>query len=1094
MRKLVKKFKGDKGPTRPVPEPRPWPNHDVVDPKYFVPNPPNPWPAPPPPPGPINKGLAPEGDVGTFSGLGSWIESFKPDPAARGVVEVAAQPVHGQTAAVHEVLSLEEGWPPEFMIRLTLDNLKKPSSQSRFTVLIIGPWFMTLQLVNQLLAKHGYLELSSAKHGIWASRNWNGDEALPTDLEIPVIDGPSRYDPGPGEGPLMSKTEQFGAFVDNLRRLRVRCHEGKVIATSFPGELEISFNRTLRLPEDGKTHNQPVRLGGVTVNSMAGLAKKLEASGNASLVDMARKGGVFFPLYQREAMFLSFKARRDAFAVRVFVGGVNAVSGLPWNAHPGHKVAAQDYLSVPPQRYLDGVCVAKDVVKQFVAMPLGSGYSVEKQVTGKETVGGMQLEIIPGYRWAVHVPASEHAGPQSGPYFPGLEQTPQRLGVKMVVLSEHPSAVSSSGKQGYGTDSEDWLVANGRRPIYMRHLYQSQLQHPQQPPYQQTARPTDFHPGLNVRMTAVYRLQLTLMFLDSTSMNQNRRETVEWAPWWTLDECFTEHRRADSQATGKPLGELELYHAGARLLGGSSTLQEQGVVDGDHITAQQPVPPYYGYPGQLPYSYGGPSSHSNTAPYPQSQQAIGQQQGYEPYQPAQQPQYQAQEPVYQQHSAASEVPSSYMQSPASPAATTSIPPYQQAPDYPPPPQQSTPQESWGSKLQHAGKALLRRPVPHEAAPPPPRMSVQPSAYPAGIPPQVWEARYPQAQSEPAASSPTVSGASPGYQDTWSSAPSMSDATSPAQSHQQYGYSPVQSQQQQYTPSPVQSYQQQDSSPAPNYQQQYTYSPPQSQQQSAYSPAPNYQQQYTSPPARMSATTPPPQPQTKPQDQTGWAMGIAAGAKMHQAIHADPFPASAWCTRRATVVSVQILNSVAYEALTGMLAPATPITAEMYVAQGLPFLAAYDEKGVGTDGAANLAGIKGVGDIDADGGPVGLGVSAAGGGKVGCTCCGKMLCDSILRPCNHAFCASCIRGYMTYGNGPGAWITICRICNTRATKLIGFSAPMALPGEDVVDLSDAKIITTKPLQGAVEFHSIHELSAVPYDSGTGGYHIPYEMQG
>lgn len=83
--------------------------------------------------------------------------------------------------------------------------------------------------------------------------------------------------------------------------------------------------------------------------------------------------------------------------------------------------------------------------------------------------------------------------------------------------------------------------------------------------------------------------------------------------------------------------------------------------------------------------------------------------------------------------------------------------------------------------------------------------------------------------------------------------------------------------------------------------------------------------------------------------------------------------------------------------------------------------------------------------------------------------------------------------MTYGNGPGVWTTICRICSTRATKLIGFSAPMALPGEDVVDLSDAKIITTKPVLGAVEFHSIHELSAVPYNSGTGGYHTPYEMQ-
>ncbi len=87
--------------------------------------------------------------------------------------------------------------------------------------------------------------------------------------------------------------------------------------------------------------------------------------------------------------------------------------------------------------------------------------------------------------------------------------------------------------------------------------------------------------------------------------------------------------------------------------------------------------------------------------------------------------------------------------------------------------------------------------------------------------------------------------------------------------------------------------------------------------------------------------------------------------------------------------------------------------------------------------------------------------------------------------------------MSYRQGSAGsadvWTTFCRICNTRATKLIGFSAPMALPGEDVVDLSDAKIVTMKPHQGASEFHSVHELSAVPYDEGLGGYHNPYELQ-
>ncbi|KAK4209624.1 hypothetical protein QBC37DRAFT_49756 [Rhypophila decipiens] len=450
MKKFMKHFKAAyKDPANQqnhqIKEPR---HHqsEIQDPKYIVDNSPSPYPAPVPTPAPYpdNKGISyhhephPSNneDVGTFSGFGSWMASFEPDPGARGVVEIPGpqpcQPI------VPEVLSLAEGCDPYSLIRLTLHDVRRrnPLDQNlKCAVQINGPWFMTLAQVNRLLEKHGYQAMATAKHRELTARNWNGEKALPTELQIPIIHGLSRYEHEPGEGPLMSETEQCGTFLQNLGRLRVRCNDGKVLVTSYPGELEINFNRTLRLPEDGKTHSQPIRLGKIDVNNVAGISKKLQTSGNQSLVDMARKGGVFFPLYQREAMFLSFKARQDAFAVRVFVGGVNAVSGLPWSSPAGSKVASQDYLSIPPQRFLDGVCVAKDVVKQFIAMPLGSGYSVEKQVTCKETVGGMQLEIIPGNRWSLYVPASDKL-PQPGPYYPDPRQVAGSLGVDMVVLGD----------------------------------------------------------------------------------------------------------------------------------------------------------------------------------------------------------------------------------------------------------------------------------------------------------------------------------------------------------------------------------------------------------------------------------------------------------------------------------------------------------------------------------------------------------------------------------------------------------------------------------------------------------------------------------
>jgi hypothetical protein len=61
--------------------------------------------------------------------------------------------------------------------------------------------------------------------------------------------------------------------------------------------------------------------------------------------------------------------------------------------------------------------------------------------------------------------------------------------------------------------------------------------------------------------------------------------------------------------------------------------------------------------------------------------------------------------------------------------------------------------------------------------------------------------------------------------------------------------------------------------------------------------------------------------------------------------------------------------------------------------------------------------------------------------------------------------------MTQGN-----IITCRICYSRTTQMIGFSAPMALPGEDRVDMSKSHVVTLHGYQGADAFQSIYELEA------------------
>lgn len=97
------------------------------------------------------------------------------------------------------------------------------------------------------------------------------------------------------------------------------------------------------------------------------------------------------PIYQREAMWLSFHASEPT-ALQVGVGKVCAVSGLPWIEHLIGD--PQNYVALPRQPWLDGINSGDGFIRQFVAVPLGSGATVEGQVTGQETHGGVQLRAV----------------------------------------------------------------------------------------------------------------------------------------------------------------------------------------------------------------------------------------------------------------------------------------------------------------------------------------------------------------------------------------------------------------------------------------------------------------------------------------------------------------------------------------------------------------------------------------------------------------------------------------------------------------------------------------------------------------------------
>jgi hypothetical protein len=154
-------------------------------------------------------------------------------------------------------------------------------------------------------------------------------------------------------------------------------------ALQLPGGVTVRFMRTLRLPETG-THPLPPGIGAFPLRRVADFP-------DTAPEQWLARGGVMLPVYQREAMWLSFSASAPA-ALQVGVGKVCAVSGRPWSDRLSQD--PQNYVVLPRQPWLDGINSGSGTIRQFVAVPLGLGATVEGQVSGEEVWGGVQLQVF----------------------------------------------------------------------------------------------------------------------------------------------------------------------------------------------------------------------------------------------------------------------------------------------------------------------------------------------------------------------------------------------------------------------------------------------------------------------------------------------------------------------------------------------------------------------------------------------------------------------------------------------------------------------------------------------------------------------------
>lgn len=168
---------------------------------------------------------------------------------------------------------------------------------------------------------------------------------------------------------------------EGLMRFSVQ-HDQLRIGSDF----ELSFQRTLRIPDDNKIYPLPPGLGCFPIRRVVDYADRVPEA-------WREQGGVFLPMYQREAMWLAFEASwlRPA-AVQVGIGKIDAITGKRWREKLNKT--RQNYVVCPDQPWLDGINAGNGFIRQFVAMPLGSGATVEGQLTGKEEFGGIQIRVV----------------------------------------------------------------------------------------------------------------------------------------------------------------------------------------------------------------------------------------------------------------------------------------------------------------------------------------------------------------------------------------------------------------------------------------------------------------------------------------------------------------------------------------------------------------------------------------------------------------------------------------------------------------------------------------------------------------------------
>lgn len=137
----------------------------------------------------------------------------------------------------------------------------------------------------------------------------------------------------------------------------------------------VVLHRTLRIPDDGNDYPLPPSLGSMAIHQVG-------------------EDEYVVPMHRREALWLSFTGPHwKPHALKVGVGRIDAISGEPFDSDSLTE-QPQDYVVIPDQPWLDGIKAGEGFIRQFVAVGLGEGLTIESQLDDGEEEGGLRLSLF----------------------------------------------------------------------------------------------------------------------------------------------------------------------------------------------------------------------------------------------------------------------------------------------------------------------------------------------------------------------------------------------------------------------------------------------------------------------------------------------------------------------------------------------------------------------------------------------------------------------------------------------------------------------------------------------------------------------------